>query len=92
MCDVIGRSLKGSIGASVVPHTYRPRSVANWTVVFPIGPDYPPRQAPNSCERHNVAYRRPNRKLEGGKTLAVTGKAEIAFQSSKDGPFPTSDF
>lgn len=37
------------------------------------------------------AYRRPNRKLEGEKTLAVTGKAEIAFQSSKDGHFPTSE-
>lgn len=37
------------------------------------------------------AYRRPNGKLEGEKTLAVTGKAEIAFQSSKDGSFPTSE-
>lgn len=37
------------------------------------------------------AYRRPNRKLEGGKTLAVTGKAEIAFQGSKYGLFPTSE-
>lgn len=55
VCDVIGRSLTGSIGASVVPHTYRPRSVANWAVAFPIGPVYPPRQAPNSCERHNVS-------------------------------------
>ena len=57
---------------SIVPHTLRPRSVVNPTVVFPIRPGYPPRQA-NPCGRHNVEAKRGS----GGE--GTTGD-KIAFQ------------
>jgi hypothetical protein len=55
---------------TIVPHTLRPRSVVNSTVVFPIGPGYSPRQA-NPCGRHNG---------RGQETFGGTTGDKIAFR------------